>query len=113
VRVSITERHCEVGKRTLARTESQMAQLSKFEQRASFAEVVFTEGKRSKSAEVVVHIDGAPHATARGEGDTFRSALDQMVDRARRILKEQRERRREHQAPPLSERLASEPLAEE
>lgn len=108
MRVSITERQCEVGKRTLDRTEAQIAQLSRFEQRASLAEVVFTEGKRSKSAEVVIHIDGAPHATARGEGETFRSALDQVIERLRRILKEQRERRREHKAPPLSERLSEE-----
>lgn len=108
MQVSITERHCEVGKRTLDRTESQITQLAKFEPRASLAEVVFTEGKRSKSCEVVVHIDGAPHSTARGEGETFRSALDQVLDRLRRILKEQRERRRDHQAPPLSERLAGE-----
>ena len=106
MRITITERQCEVGKRTLDRAESQLGQLAKFEQRATAAELVFTEGRRSKSAEVVVHIDGAPHVTARGEGDSFRSALDQVVDRLRRIVKEQRERRREHQAPRLSERIA-------
>lgn len=108
MRVSITERHCEVGKKTRDRAEWQIAQLSKFEPRASLAEVVFTEGKRSKTAEVVVHIDGAPHVNARGEGESFRTALDQVSERLSRILKEQRERRRDHQAPPLSERLAEE-----
>jgi ribosomal subunit interface protein len=108
VQISITERHCEVGKKTRERAEVRIAQLSRFESRASLAEVVFSEGKRSKTAEVVMHIDGAPHVHARGEGDSFRTALDQVADRLSRMLKGQREQRRDHQAPPLSARLSEE-----
>jgi ribosomal subunit interface protein len=108
VRVTITERQCEVPKRVLDRAESQVAALAKFEQRASHADVVFAEQKRACKAEVIVFVDGAPEVVGRGEGEDFRTALDQGIDRVRRQLREQRERRRDHHAPPLSERLAEE-----
>ncbi len=108
MRVSITERHCEVPKKVLDRTDSQVAGLTKFEQRASHAEVIYSEEKLVRKIEIVVFVDGAPEVAARGEGGDFRKALDQGVERVRRQLREQRERRRDHQAPPLSEGLASE-----
>jgi ribosomal subunit interface protein len=108
VRVTITERHCEVPKRVLDRTESQVAGLARFEQRASHAEVIYTDEKRSRKIEIVVFIDGAPEMAARGEGEDFRKALDQGVDRMRRQLREHRERSRDHKAPPLSEGIAEE-----
>ena len=108
MRVTITERHCEVPKKVLERTESQVAGLAKFEQRASHAEVIYSEEKRSMKIEIVTFIDGAPEVAARGEGGDFRKALDQGLERMRRQLSEQRERRRDHKAPPLSEGLASE-----
>lgn len=108
MQVTITERHCEVPKRTVQRSESQIAALERFEARATHAELVFTDERHVKKAEAVVHVDGAPIVTARGEGDSYRAALDQVVDRLGRLLREQRERRRDHQAPPLAERLAEE-----
>lgn len=108
MRVTTTERHCEVPRRVLDRAESQIAALAKFEQRASHGEVIFSEEKRSRKVEVVVAVDGAPEVAARGEAEDFRKALDQAVDRVRRQLREQRERRRDHTAPPLSEGLAEE-----
>jgi len=108
VRVTITERHCEVPKRVLDRTERQVAGLAKFEQRASHAEVIYTDEKRFRKIEIVVFIDGAPEMAAGGEGEDFRKALDQGVDRMRRQLREHRERSRDHKAPPLSEGIAEE-----
>jgi ribosomal subunit interface protein len=108
VRVTITERHCEVPRNVLTRTESQVGSLSKFEQRATHAEVVYHDERRARKVEVVVHVDGAGQVAAKGEGDDFRSALDQVVDRLRRMLREQRERRRDHHAPPLSEGVVGE-----
>lgn len=108
MRVSITERHCDVPRKVLDRTETQVAALSKYEQRATAADVVFTEEKHGRKAEGIVHVDGAPTVTAHGEGDDFRTALDQMVDHLRRRLREQRQRRRDHQAPPLAEGLRTE-----
>jgi len=103
VRVTITERHCSVPKKVLERTERQISSLIKFEQRASHAEAVYTEEKRARRLEVVVSIDGAPPVAAHGEGEEWRAALDQAVERLKRLLRDGRERRRDHKAPPLSE----------
>ena len=88
----------------MERTQEQLAALSKYSPRASAVDVVYVEEKITKVAEVLVHIDGGEPVVARGEGAEFRSALDQAVDRVRRRLRRQRERRTDHQAPPLGER---------
>ncbi|MDX1494216.1 MAG: ribosome-associated translation inhibitor RaiA [Longimicrobiales bacterium] len=108
MRITVTERHCQVSKRVRDRTESLVGGLSKYEERASAAEVVYSDEKHTKKVEIIVHIDGAPHVVARGEGEDFRSALDRAVDRTKRILRDQREQRRDHQAPPLSETMSGE-----
>jgi ribosomal subunit interface protein len=108
LRVSITERHCHVPDSVRRKTEQLVAALSKYEQRASAADVIYTEEKHVRKVEVIVHIDGAPHVAARGEGGDFRSALDSVVERLSRMLRESRERRRDHKAPPLSEGVVSE-----
>ena len=107
MRISITERRCDIPKRVRDRTESVVQGLSKFEERATSAEVVYSDEKNAKKVEIIVHIDGAPHVVARGEGDGFRAALDRAIDRTKRMLKEQREQRRDHQAPPLSETMTA------
>lgn len=108
MRISITERKCEVSKTVRQRTQSLIQGLSRYEERAAAAEVVFSDERHTKKVEIIVHIDGSPHVVAKGEGEGFRAALDQAVDRAKRILREQRERRRDHQAPPLSETMTTE-----
>lgn len=108
VRISITERNCQVPNRVRQRTQNLVEGLSKYEERAASAEVVYSDEKHTKKVEIIVHVDGAPHVVASGDGDGFRAALDQAVDRTKRILREQRERRRDHQAPPLSETMTAE-----
>lgn len=108
MKVTISERHGSVPKRILERTEAQVAALAKFEARATHAEVTWNDEKHTRSVEVVVHVDGASQIVARGEASEFRPALTQVIDRARRMLRDQRERRRDHQAPPLSEGVESE-----
>lgn len=108
MRITITERHCTIPARVANRTETVVGGLTKYEERATAAEVVFSDEKHTKKAELIVHIDGAPHVVARGEGRDFRSAMDQAAVRAKRMLRDQREQRRDHQAPPLSERVSGE-----
>ncbi|MDX1646022.1 MAG: HPF/RaiA family ribosome-associated protein [Longimicrobiales bacterium] len=108
MRISITERRCDLPKRVRDRTESLVAGLSKFEERATSAEVIYADEKHTRKAEIIVHIDGAPNVVARGEGEEFRAALDRAIERARRMLKKQRDQRRDHQAPPLSETMSAE-----
>ena len=108
MRVQITERHCDVPDDVLERTRDQIESLAKYEQRASAAEVVYVEEKHARRIEVIIHVDGAEPVVARGDGSEFRSALDQVVDRLRRMLRRQRKRRRDHQAPPLNEGIGDE-----
>lgn len=103
MRVQITTRHCDVPKDVLERTDSQIRSLAKYQARASAADVVYSEEKLTRKVEVVVYIDGAESVVARGEGTEFRTALDEVVERLSRQLRRQRERRRDHKAPPLSE----------
>lgn len=105
MRVQITGRHCEVPDRLLARTEEQVQALAKYESRASAADVVFVDEKHARRIELIIHIDGAEAVVGHGEGGDFRSALDQVVERVGRMLRKQSDRRRDHQAPPLSERI--------
>ena len=104
MRVQITERHCSVPSDVLERTEEQVAALSKYSPRATSADVVYMEEKLDKVVEVIVHIDGGEPVVARGQDGEFRNALDQVVGRIGRMLRKQRERRTDHQAPAAWER---------
>lgn len=108
MRVQVTTRHCDVPNDVLERTESQIRSLAKYQARASAADVVYSEEKLSRKVEVIVHIDGAESVVAHGEGTEFRTALDEVVERLSRQLRRQRERRRDHKAPPLSEGASGE-----
>jgi ribosomal subunit interface protein len=107
LRVQITERHCDVPPDVEKRTLEQVEALSKYEDRATSADVVYEEVKLTRRVEVIVHIDGADPVIAHGEGAEFRKALDQVIGRLGRMLRKQRERRRDHQAPPLAERITN------
>lgn len=107
MRVQITERHCNVPPDIEERTREQVEALSKYEEKATSAEVVYEEVKLTKRVEVIVHIDGADAVIAHGEGAEFRAALEQVCGRLGRMLRKQRERRRDHQAPPLAERITN------
>jgi ribosomal subunit interface protein len=108
LKVTITERHCEVSKKMLTRTEEQVGGLGKYDQRATHAEVTYTDEKHTRKVEIVVHVDGSGQVVAHGEGDDFRGALSQAVERTRRMLRERRQKRRDHQAPPLSDGVVTE-----
>ena len=103
MRVQITARHCNVPDSQLSRTEEQIRKLSRYDPRVGSAEVTYTEEKRTRKAEVVLHIDGAEPVVARAEELEFRSALDKAIDRITRMLKRERQRHRDHWAPPLPE----------
>lgn len=108
MKVNITGRHCDVPAKIAERTVSLIGKLDKYESRASAADVIYTDETHTKKVEVIVHIDGAPHVAANGSADDFRGALDQVADRAKRLLRDARQKRRDHKAPPLSEGIAPE-----
>jgi ribosomal subunit interface protein len=92
----------------LEQTEPRVASLSKYSPRATAVDVVFYEEKIDKLVEVLVHIHGSEPVVARGQDKDFKTALDQVLDRAARILKKQRERHTDHKAPPLGEQPGGE-----
>jgi len=99
--VQISARHCDVPADVLERTEALVTSLSKYSPRATAADVVYMEEKLTRIAEIIVHVDGGEPLVARGEGDEFRTALDEVMERISRQLRRQRERRTNHKAPPL------------
>jgi ribosomal subunit interface protein len=103
VRVQIAARHCEVPEPVLARTEQQVKKLAKYDPRVSAAEVVFEIEKHVKRVEGILSIDRDEPVVARGEGDDFRLAVDQLVDRLARMLRRRRSQQTDHHAPPLTE----------
>lgn len=105
MRIQITTRHCDVSDDVLERTHEQVESLAKFNPRATSADVVFEEEKVTRKVEVIVHTDGSPPVVAHGEAGDFRAAVDQVVDRVGRMLREQRKQEREHKAPPLQDRV--------
>lgn len=106
--IRITSRHTDLSDDLRERTEELVLKLSKYEPRISAAEVIFDEGKRTKTAEGIIHVDRGDLVVASGEADAYRGALHQMVDRLTRQLRRHHERRRDHQAPKLSETHAEE-----
>lgn len=109
MRVQIATRRCDVPRPVLERAERRIQGLSRYEPRLSAAELVFEEERHTRRAEGVLSIDRDEPMVARGEGEDFRAALDQMVDRLSRMLRRRRSQRTDHQGPRHAgtERLAS------
>lgn len=103
MRVQIATRHCEVPDPVLERTRKQLERLRRYDPRISSAEVTFTEEKRTREVEVVLHVDRTDPVVARGQAKGFRAALTKAVDRLSRQVRDQRDQHTDHQAPPFSE----------
>jgi ribosomal subunit interface protein len=103
VRVQIAARHCDVSDPVRARTEEQIRKLTRYDPRISAAEVVFEVEARLRKVEAILSVDRDDPIVAHGEGEDFRGALDQMVDRLARRVRRRRSQRTDHQAPPLGQ----------
>ena len=103
--IRITSRHTDLPEALRERAEEVLMKLTKYESRISAAEVVFDEEKRTKRVEGIIHIDRADPVVASAEGDEFRVALHQMVDRIARQLRRRHKQVKDHQALKLSEAL--------
>ena len=106
--IRITSRHTDLPDALRERAEEVLMKLTKYESRISAAEVVFDEGKRSKTVEGIIHVDRGDPVVASGEADNFRSALHQMMERLTRQLRRRHQQNRNHQAPKLSDSLVEE-----
>ncbi len=103
MRVQIVAKASDVSAPVRERAEEQLRKLQRFEPRLSSAEVIFDEERHEKRAEGVLSVDGAKPVVAQGEGDDYRAALDQMIERLSKILRRRRSQITDHQAPKLSE----------
>jgi len=107
MQISITTRHCNVPKKVRTDAEERLQRLQRFEPRLHNALVEFDKDHAQKLVETHIFLTGSRSIIAHGEGETFRTALDQSLDRLTRQLKRRRERVREHKAPKLSEAIES------
>lgn len=96
MRVQIAARHCDIPQTVRDRTEEQLGKLSRYEPRLSGAEVVFEVEKHLKKVDAVLKVDREEPVVAGGEGEEFREALDQMVDRLSRILRRRRKQKKDY-----------------
>ena len=97
----ISGRNIDIDAGLRSHIEEKFARLTRYEPRASRAEITLSEEKGACTAEAVLSIDRRPpiHGQATAEG--YRSAVDRLQDRLARQLKKERGRRRDHRAPKL------------
>ena len=99
MRVQIATRRCEVPRPVLERATARVDRLTRYDARLSAADLVFEEERHLRRVEGVFSTDGDEPLVVRGEGEDFRAALDQMLDRTARRLRRRRERRTDHRGP--------------
>ena len=99
MRIQIATRNGDVPETVRDRARTQVERLTRYEPRLSSAEIVFDEERHIRKVEGILSVDGSAPVVASGEGDDFRPALDQMLDRVSRMLRRQRDQRTDHKAP--------------
>jgi ribosomal subunit interface protein len=109
MRVQIVARRCEVPEAIRERAEAAVKKLARYEPRIQSAELVFQEEKRSRLVEAILSTNSRSEpVVAQGEGESFRAALDSLIDRLRRILRRRRSQLRSRKARNASETLGGE-----
>jgi ribosomal subunit interface protein len=104
MRIQIAARRCEVPEPVKVRAEERIRKMVRYEPHLSSAQVVFEVEGHSKRVEAVLSTGNrAEPVVARGEGETFRSALDAMLDRMSRILRRRRDQIRDRKGASAAE----------
>lgn len=104
--VRISARHCTITETTRELARKRMQRMTRFEPRAAAAEILFSEVNAFKQAEIRLSVPGSAPMHARGEGDTFRSALDRAAERLARQVRRHRTRSTDRRAAPASQAMA-------
>ena len=99
--VRIVSRNGGVPESVVKRAEQLVSKLSKYDSRLTEAELIFEEQKRTKKVEAILHLDRVGHIVAKAEDDEFLPALDQLVARLQRQLRDGRAKATNHQATKL------------
>ena len=82
--------------------ETRLTNLTRFEPRASKAEVVFTGEKMQVRATAVISVDRARPVHGEAAGPDPRTALDRLADKLGNQLRRNHDRYNEHSAPPMT-----------
>ncbi|MXW67502.1 MAG: HPF/RaiA family ribosome-associated protein [Gemmatimonadales bacterium] len=83
--------------------EARFTNLTRFEPRASKAEIVFTGEKTQVRAAAVISVDRARPVHGEAAGPDPRTALDRLTDKLGNQLRRNHERHNERSAPPMDE----------
>jgi len=86
MRVTITQRHCEIPDELRERARDLVARLVKVARRPQTAQVIFSEDHGAAAVELRLHAGRGPLVVATSEGADHRSALDRAAARLRRQL---------------------------
>lgn len=109
MQINISARHGNVPQQVKLEAEERMQRLQRYEPRVHNAEIEFDTDHGDKKVETRVFLAGSHSIAAHGSGESFRTALDQSIDRLTRQLKRRRERVRDHKSVKLSEAYANDP----
>jgi len=94
MQAKITGQGCDVPAAARARAEAMAEKWPRFDPAADGASFVFRVEGRSQVVEAIVSRRRLEPVVARAGADSFRSALDELDRRMKRILKKNRERRK-------------------
>ena len=87
--------------------ETRLMNLTRFEPRASKAEIVFTGEKMQVRAAAVISVDRGRPVHGEASGPDPRTALDRLADKLGNQLRRNHDRYNEHSAPPMDELFGS------
>lgn len=90
MRVQITARNCDVTPDARSRATSLIEKLQKFEPDILSADLVFEEDRRSRQVEAILSVARSEPVVAKGSGDDFMSAADDLADKLGKILRRRR-----------------------
>jgi ribosomal subunit interface protein len=91
--LTITARHCSISDATREHANRLFRRIDRLHIRATSATLEFETDTFRKSVDARLHVAGQPPIIGRGDGPTFRAALDSAFDRLERQLKRRRQRR--------------------
>jgi len=111
--IIVSARHADVSEELRSHVEESLSRLTKFEPRATRANVTLLQEKKRCVAEATLSVERGDYVRAEAEGGDLRTAVDRLCDKLARQLKRGRDRRRSHKGPsraevPLAEVLPAE-----
>lgn len=93
MQVTISSPRCTVPEPVLQLADKQFRKLQRYEPRLQSADLRFDLDHGLHRVEARLSVAGAPLIVGHGTGESFRTAVDRVIDRLSRQLRRRRERR--------------------